>query len=434
MARSLKEYLELGYNTYLLSLATVFMGVATITIVTTGIVTLTHFNDDECTVWSFDGGDMTKNNVEEKVDEIVYIFIAGLLATGIYGAFVMRQKNQNDTTVMKFFGMGSSFIFGFVGALLITVAIYMIQMGVLTASCTVTSTGSAADYTNGKVHMLPMYAAFALVFLLSSAIRHLGSTTVRAGLLRSSEKTRDVGPVNRNLVDLLGVVVASGVRLAFAWWAYSLFHQSNADFGEKYTVTPTSQCVEAISSSSLPASTQRMFENVEVGSVVDGGWVTNKHWARMTLAAGILATLEAFLVLDQMAVTTGSMSVTVASKVMDYFGYQAMAADGLGRVIAFTTDILLSVLIYVFIMHHEVAACSVLDPSHEDIRNLYAIATVFYVRIFVSWYAMREYIRYIEHKATGKSTGNEEEDAAVSLTSEGTTARMTYTRPPDDDE
>jgi hypothetical protein len=136
MARSLKEYLELGYNTYLLSLATVFMGVATITIVTTGIVTLTHFNDDECTVWTFDGGDMTKNNVEEKVDEIVYIFIAGLLATGIYGAFVMRQKNQNDTTVMKFFGMGSSFIFGFVGALLITVAIYMIQMGVLTASCT----------------------------------------------------------------------------------------------------------------------------------------------------------------------------------------------------------------------------------------------------------------------------------------------------------
>lgn len=340
-----------------------------------------HFDHSECTVWAYDGGDASKYVLRENTDNATAIYYAGVVCWATYARFFGHAKTINETGLPEPAYWMASFLTGFGGAALIGSAIFYLLLGVLTADCQVTGSGSVPEDKNGQVHSIPLAAGTLLVLLIFSAV-------MKSGSVRSNKET--AGDSRRLYIDLTGGLAFCVTRFVFALLGYMMFSRSHADFGRDYTVTPTSQCAGAMSRASLDADKSRMFENIEVGRVKDGAWHTNDHLDAIFLAALVLASIE-------MGFRFIQFFMRVYENKTPYIEESETKAvnstDGVTRVIGVGTEIILSICVYSFVMEHEVASCSVFNPANKEVRTLYEVACWFVVQSFVVVWARNEYFR-----------------------------------------
>jgi hypothetical protein len=340
-----------------------------------------HFDHSECTVWAYDGGDASKYVLRENTDNATAIYYAGVVCWATYARFFASQKTIQETGLPDPAYWMASFLTGFGGAALIGSAIFYLLLGVLTADCQVTGSGSVPEDKNGQVHSIPLTAGTLLALLIFSAV-------MKSGSVRSDKET--AGDARRLYIDLTGGMAFCVTRFVFALLGYMMFSRSHADFGRDYTVTPTSQCAGAMTRASLDADKSRMFENIEVGRNKNGAWHTNDHLDAIFLAALVLASIEMGFRLIQVFMRMRQNSTIFLEDGEKTTGF---TMDGVSRAIGVGTEIILSICVYSFVMEHEVASCSVFNPSNKEVRTLYEVACWFVVQSFVVVWARNEYFR-----------------------------------------
>lgn len=351
------------------------MWVSTLILFPLGMDVVNHYDYPECTVFSFDGGDANKNNVRGKTDAALVYFILGVFLIGLYtfGANTFRSPRS----MMMFIALA---IIGLVGAVFISLAIGVLLLAILTSQCTVI-VGQDADVKNGQNHALPLFSGFYIAMLLCASIRRFG---------KWYQFERQDVKNHHWFADVIGGWFHIFWRMILSWYAFYMFENSNSSFEEKYVIPTTGACVDALAKSSLDTDQQRMFENFEVGEFKDGSWVINHHYYRICIAAGSLTIVHSVIHLYWTIVSGFSLAGCVKGK------GESAAAQGsmlLGRVLGLTVDILLIIVSYVVVAHHEIASCPVLDPQHPDVRDFYRLIALFTIQIYVGYVIMSEYSR-----------------------------------------
>lgn len=384
------EFMEWAYGKFL-NLTTIFIPIGTIMSIIYGVGVNIHHDDDECYVWHFDGGDRANSNVRENMDNTIAVFFAGISAIAIYMLFTLFDS-PNDDPLERLWYWTRNVVFGFGGAVLVSTAVWQIQMGALTGFCTVTSpTGEYLDNKNGRVHDMPLYSGVVLTVLLCAAFHRVGPTThlLNPWAMPSTVTVK----TSKSAYEILEGIVGSVTRIVFSWLLFRMFTRSNSTFFSSYVIPTTSACTTALGKLSIDTKDARTFENVEVGHYVNGTWNTNDNLVRLTYALVVFSTLEMIVRLIEIYVSFAN------GKKPKWIG--SMVVDGIVRVLGLTSDVILSVFVFVFLKENEVAACGVLDPSHWDVRVIYRMTAWFIVQVYLVYWLRTEYGKMVRQTTIG---------------------------------